>query len=137
MYGNTSMMELECYLRYCIDQHYLCKVYNYVKNHFSMPTLMTVSFHLAMSRPSMWGGLQCELALHVHFIWVQFESYAWSPCIWRMSKLEVVRVLCMNLKTLWSWTPNWKQTWKLNKCDELYDMNILWKGNITCMWVRN
>jgi hypothetical protein len=34
MYGNTSMMELECYLRYCIYQHCFCKDYNYVKNHF-------------------------------------------------------------------------------------------------------
>jgi hypothetical protein len=40
-----------------------------------------------------------ESALHVHFIWVQFELYLWSPCIWRTSKSEVVHVMCMNLKT--------------------------------------
>jgi hypothetical protein len=137
MYGNTSMMELECYLCYCIDPHCFCKDYNYVQNHFSVPTSMTISFYLAMSRPSMWGNLQCESALHVHFIWVQFELYPWSPCIWRMPKLEVLHGLCVNLKTPWSWTLNWKQTWKLNKSYELYDMNILSKENIACIWVRS
>jgi hypothetical protein len=76
---------------------------------------VSVSFYLAMSRASMWGGLQCESVLHVYFIRVQFVSYPWSPCIWRTSKSEVIRVMCMNLKTRWSWTLNWKQTWKLNK----------------------
>jgi hypothetical protein len=33
-----------------------------MKNHFSISTSMTVSFYLAMSWPSMWGGLQCESA---------------------------------------------------------------------------
>jgi hypothetical protein len=52
MYGNTSMMELECHLRYCIYRHFL-KDYNYVKKYFPVPISMTVSFHLTMSGPSM------------------------------------------------------------------------------------
>jgi hypothetical protein len=35
MYGNISMIKLECYLRYCIDQHCFCKDYNYIKISFS------------------------------------------------------------------------------------------------------
>jgi hypothetical protein len=31
--------------------------------------------------------------------------------------LEVVRVLCVNLKARWSWTPNWKQICEVNKRD--------------------
>jgi hypothetical protein len=59
MYGNTSMMELECHLHYCIYRHCFCKDYNYVKNFFAVPTSMTVSFHLAMSHP------QCDVAFNV------------------------------------------------------------------------
>jgi hypothetical protein len=53
MHVNTSMMQLKCHLGYCIYLHCFCKNYNYVKNHFPVTTSMTVSFHLAMSRPSM------------------------------------------------------------------------------------
>jgi hypothetical protein len=99
-------MELKCHLRYCIYRHYFCKDYNYIKHHFLVSTSMTVSFHFTMSQNSMWGGFQCESALHVRFIRVQFESYPWSSCIWRTFKSDVIYVLCVNLKTRWSWTPN-------------------------------
>jgi hypothetical protein len=34
-----------------------------------------------------------------------------------MSKSEVIRALCINLKARWFWTLNWKQIWEVNKCD--------------------
>jgi hypothetical protein len=50
--------------------------------------------------------------------WLCWKTYLLSfLCIWRSSKLEVVRVLCINLKSRWSLTQNWKQTWEVNKHD--------------------
>ncbi len=50
--------------------------------------------------------------------WLHWKDYLLIfPCIWRTSKSEVVHVLCVNLNVRWSWTPNWKQIWKVNKHD--------------------
>jgi hypothetical protein len=37
MYDNTSMMELEYHLCYCIYRYSFCKYYNYVKIYFQYP----------------------------------------------------------------------------------------------------
>jgi hypothetical protein len=50
--------------------------------------------------------------------WLRWKAYLISfPCKWRMSKSNVVCVMCVNLNERWSWTLNWKQTWKINKHD--------------------
>jgi hypothetical protein len=50
--------------------------------------------------------------------WLHWKNYLLIfPCIKRTSESEVLHVICVNLKAMWSWTLNWKQIWEANKHD--------------------